>query len=754
MTLNEQSSLFGKTTTCCKTRFLLHISNSKSIVQQPRRSTKSCQFRVLKFAIHQKNGGIMKRFRFKKCLQLLTLSTFLASTIHPAVSAPKKIKPTSSAQKKAGAAITAPAPLTDWPRLASPIKLDAEIERRIDALIASMSLEEKVGQITQVETQQVTPDEIKKFHIGSVLNGGDTFPGGNKQASVQDWLNLADEFWEASMDKSKPHQIPVMWGTDAVHGHNNVKGATIFPHNIGLGAARDPELLKRIGEVTAREVARTGIDWVFAPTVAAPRDDRWGRSYEGYSESPEIIAAYSGKIIEGLQGQLAKDANAKEKVVATAKHFIGDGGTLGGEDRGVTYATEQELINLHGHGYFTGIRAGVQAIMASFNSWKDKAKGENAKAYKMHGNKYLLTDVLKTKMGFDGFVIGDWNALGQVSTSNSDSPRDCTDSDCPQAINAGVDMAMVPERKDWQLFIPNTIASVQNNEISESRINDAVRRVLRVKFRAGLFAKPKPSLRVASREIGTAEDRAVAREAVRKSLVLLKNNGGVLPLSPSKKILVTGKSADSLPNQCGGWSRSWQGKDNTNEDIPGGTSIWQAIKKVAPNAVLDAKNDGVLADESYDVAIVVIGETPYAEYEGDIKKDMTLEHAKRYPEDLELINKLKEKGVKKIVTLMVSGRPLYANKEINRSDAFVAAWLPGSEGDGVADVLLRKKDDSINYDFTGKLSYTWPRSACQTPINMGDSNYNPLYAYGYGLTYQTAKDQGPSEETTQNTGCE
>ncbi|ATB39215.1 periplasmic beta-glucosidase [Cystobacter fuscus] len=652
-------------------------------------------------------------------------------------------------------------PLPDWPRVQSTIPRDEELEKRIDAIVSAMTLEEKIGQMTQPEIKSITPEQVRDYHIGSVLNGGGAWPNSNKAATIQDWTSLADRYWEASMDKTaNPHQIPITWGTDAVHGHNNVKGATFFPHNIGLGATRDPELIKRIGEVTAREVVSTGIDWVFGPTLAVVRDDRWGRTYEGYSEDPALVAAYGGKIVEGLQGQLGKDAKANEKVVATPKHFLGDGGTLKGKNEGITFVTEQDLLNIHGRGYVTALEAGAQTVMASFSSWKDASKGESAKPYKMHAGKYLLTDVLKNKMGFDGYVISDWNGLGQIKPDNSDSPITCTAANCPEAINAGVDMIMVPS--DWKAFITNTIDSVKKGEIKQERIDDAVRRILRVKLRAGLFTKPKPSERMTTAQVGTPEHRAVAREAVRKSLVLLKNNGNTLPLARSAKILVAGESADSLRDQSGGWSLSWQGNDNTNEEFGGGTTLWGAIQKIAPNAVHSA--DGALADASYDVAVVVLGEIPYAEGYGDIGDNFTLEYSNirlsnsggapfKGKRDLELLNSLKAKGVKKIVTVLYSGRPLYTHRELNRSDAFVAAFLPGTEGDGITDVLFKKEDGSVDFDFTGKLSYSWPKSACQTAINRLDASYEPLYPYGYGLSYAQGQEQGALEEASPAKGC-
>jgi beta-glucosidase len=649
---------------------------------------------------------------------------------------------------------TDPPPVDTWPRLGGEAWHDRGVEARAEALLARLSLAEKVGQMTQVEIQEVTPDEIRQYHIGSVLNGGGSQPGRNKAAGVADWLALADRLWEASMDPRNAHPIPLMWGTDAVHGHGNVKGATLFPHNIGLGAARDPALLRRIAEVTATEVARTGIDWVFAPTLAVVRDDRWGRTYEGYSEDPRITQSYAGVFVRGLQGRLHRDPQAPHKVLATAKHFLGDGGTVEGRDQGVTEATEAALMNIHARGYYSALQGGVQTVMASFSSWRNPAQGAAARADKMHGHTYLLTEVLKGRLGFDGFVVSDWNGIGQVNRGNSDSPIDCSNAHCPHAINAGIDMVMVPYRADWRPFIANTIASVQRGEIPMARIDDAVRRILRVKLRAGLFDKPRPSARGAGSGIGTPEHRAVAREAVRKSLVLLKNNGQALPLARDARILVAGKAADSLSLQSGGWSLTWQGTGNNNADFGGGTTLWQAIQRVAPRAVLDTSADGRLGDGSYDAAVVAIGETPYAEGQGDIGRSRTLEHARQHPEDLALIRALRERGVKKIITVFYSGRPLYTNAEINRSDAFVAAWLPGTEGDGLADVLFKDERGQVQHDFEGTLPYSWPRSACQVALNHGDTGYDPLYRLGHGLRHaRPGTDQPAYDESSQALGC-
>ncbi|OZG71590.1 beta-glucosidase [Hahella sp. CCB-MM4] len=624
---------------------------------------------------------------------------------------------------------------TDWPRIQSRIPTDPAMEARIQELIAQMTLEEKVGQMIQGELQHVTPEDVRNYHLGSVLNGGGSWPDTNKYATAQDWLDIADALWEASMDDSDGHvAIPIIWGTDAVHGHSNVVGATLFPHNIGLGAANDPKLIRKIGRVTAQEVAVTGIDWTFAPTLAVVQDDRWGRTYEGYSEDGRIVFNYGGEMVRGLQGDFGED-----HVVATAKHFIGDGGTLNGNDQGDTQVDENTLINLHAQGYYSALRAGVQTVMASFNSWN----GE-----KMHGNGYLLNDVLKGKMGFDGLIVSDWNGIGQVDG--------CSDTDCIQAINAGIDLFMVPYANDWKAFYQNTLNAVNNGDISMDRINDAVSRILRVKLRAGLFEKPKPSERqLAGKEelLGSSEHRKVAREAVRKSLVLLKNHDDLLPLSRDTRVLVAGKSANSLSNQSGGWTISWQGTSLDEEkDFPGATSILQGIQQVADNVTFD--ESGLTADPNqHDVAIVVIGETPYAEGLGDLEGAKTLEHARNYPEDLATIEAIKAAGVP-VVTLFVSGRPLYTNKELNQSDAFVAAWLPGSEGEGIADVLFRNNHGRVNHDFKGRLSYSWPAAPCHTPVNKGDDDYAPLFPFGYGLSYEDTDTLGndlPEEE--RNYGC-
>ncbi|SMF58283.1 glycoside hydrolase family 3 protein [Pseudobacteriovorax antillogorgiicola] len=623
-----------------------------------------------------------------------------------------------------------------WPKIKSAIVQDPAMEARISEIMKSMSLAEKVGQMVQGEIQHVTAEDVKAFHLGSVLNGGGSFPGGDKQAQVSDWLALADQYWAASMDESDGNMgIPILWGTDAVHGHNNVRGATLFPHNIGLGAARDPDLMEKIGEITAREVAATGIDWTFAPTLAVVRDDRWGRSYEGYAESPDLVEDYAGRMVKGLQGSLELG-----RVIATAKHFIGDGGTNLGKDQGNTEVSEAELRDIHGRGYFPALAAGVQSVMITFNSWN----GE-----KVHGYKYLIQDVLKDRMGFDGLVVSDWNGIGQV--------KGCSNSDCAQAVLAGIDLFMIPYKAEWRPFIENTIAQVQGGKIPMSRIDDAVRRILRVKMRAGLFDRPKPSQRLADTAqvtagtVGATEHKNVAREAVRKSLVLLKNNRNLLPIPRSARVLVAGKSADSEANQTGGWTLSWQGTENSKDDYVGVTTVLDAIRSVSTSVTFD-QDGSEINRKSHDVAIVVIGETPYAEGRGDLGAADTLELAKLHPEDLEVLKRVKASGVP-AVAIYLGGRPLYANKEINLSDAFVAAWLPGSEAEGITDVIFQGPEGGVNYDFTGKLSFSWPQEPCQTPLNVGEKAYDPLFPYGFGLEYGKSSTLAKLPEPSRDFGC-
>jgi beta-glucosidase len=610
-----------------------------------------------------------------------------------------------------------------WPKAESPIKDSAEFNARLETMLQKMTLEEKVGQIMQAEIQTVTPDDIKKYHLGSVLNGGGSMPNRTDNAQPKEWVDFLDALYIASMDTSDGKQaIPIFWGTDAVHGHNNLTGATLFPHNIGLGAMHNPELIRQIGVATAKEVRATGTEWVFAPTLAVAQNDRWGRTYESYSEDPALVAKYATAMVEGLQGKPnTTEFLAEDRVIATAKHFLADGGTEGGDDQGNARISEKELVNIHNAGYVPALHAGVQTVMASFSEWN----GE-----KMHGNKYLLTDVLKNRMGFDGLVVGDWNGHGQVPG--------CTNDSCPQAINAGIDLLMVTY--DWKTMIENTLKQVKSGEISQARLDDAVRRILRVKMRAGLWDK-KPSQRAYAGDksvVGSAGHRAIARQAVRESLVLLKNTRQVLPINPKHTILVAGDGADHIGKQAGGWSIWWQGVADAKENFrfPGATSIYSGIK-----TAVDAAGGKILlsVDGSFtqkpDVAIVVFGENPYAEGSGD-RDTLEFEPAKK--KSLALLKKLQAQDIP-VVAVFLSGRPMWVNPELNASDAFVAAWLPGSEGAGVADVLIAKADGKVNFDFKGTLSFSWPKLPLQDVLDRQHKKYDPLFKSGYGLTYQSGK---------------
>ncbi len=619
----------------------------------------------------------------------------------------------------AAAAADASAALKDWPALTSRLAKDPAIEARVAEILASMTLEQKIGQMVQPEIKSITPEEVRQYYIGSVLNGGGSWPAKNKHASVQDWVALADAYYDASMGTDAKIPVPVIWGTDAVHGHSNVYGATIFPHNIGLGAAHDVELIERIAEATGQSTRATGVTWTFAPTVAVAQNARWGRTYESYSSQPALIREYAAAYVKGMQGLLDKDGN----VVATAKHFIGDGATDGGKDQGNALVTQAQMINVHGQGYYGAIEAGVQTVMASFNSWNDIAAGTDYG--KMHGSRDLLTVALKEKMGFDGFVVSDWNGIGQVPG--------CTDDSCAQAINAGIDMVMVPDA--WKPFIANTIAQVKSGQIPQARIDDAVTRILRVKLRARLWDH-KPS---ASQFAGKPESlvhRDLARRAVRESLVLLKNDGGALPLKKGQRVLLVGKSADSISNQTGGWSLTWQGTDNTNADFPNADSIAAGLREQLgeANVILRDSAEGV-DPASYDVIVAAIGETPYAETNGDIVPSDTMAHSRRHPEDLAVLKAAAATG-KPVVTVFLSGRALYANDLINLSSSFVAAWLPGTEGKGITDVLVAGEGGKPAHDFRGRLTFPWPAGACP------NADSTPQFPLDSGLRYGDTKTLG------------
>lgn len=596
----------------------------------------------------------------------------------------------------------------NWPVAESRGLIRPDIEKDITALMAQLSLEEKVGQLIQGDIGSMKPEDLITYPLGSILAGGSSAPlGAPDRSHAGPWLATAKAFEAIAMAKRQGHTpIPLLLGIDAVHGNSNVVGATIFPHNIALGATRDPALIQRIGRATALETAAVGFNWAFAPTLTVPQDDRWGRTFEGYSEDPAIVASFAGPMVVGLQGEPGKGTIQQGYVAASVKHFLGDGGTFDGVDQGDTRVDEATLVRIHNAGYPNAIKAGAMTVMASYNSWNGQ---------KMHGNQSLLTNVLKGRMGFAGLVVGDWNGHGQINS--------CTPTDCPRTFNSGLDMAMAPD--SWKGLFDNTLAQARDGRIPMARIDDAVRRVLRVKFALGLFNPQRP-YEVRSEVIGSPDHRAIAREAVQRSLVLLKNNG-VLPIKASANILVAGDAGDDIGRQSGGWTLSWQGDGNVNADFPGATSIFAGIANAAKagGGKANFSADGSFTERP-DVAVVVFGEMPYAEMRGDIR---SLEFEAGDKQALALLKRLKLQGIP-VVSVFLSGRPMWTNPEINQSDAFVAAWYPGSEGAGIADVLIGGAKD-----FHGTLSFSWPKTANQFRLNKGEAGYDPLFALGYGLSY-------------------
>lgn len=608
-----------------------------------------------------------------------------------------------------------------WPRTQPPWPRRPVLERRIRHLLDRMTLRQKVGQLVQADITTIKPDDLRTYPLGSVLAGGNSGPYGNESATPATWRRLVDAFHRAAMRSAEKGgvAVPVLFGIDAVHGNNNVVGATLFPQNVALGATRDPALVRHIGAATALETRAVGIDWAFAPTIAVPQDSRWGRSYEGFSQDPALVAELGAAEIEGLQGQPRSPGFLGQRhVIATAKHFLADGGTYHGKDQGDARISETLLRDIHGLPYESAIAAGVQTVMVSFSSWNGA---------KMSANKSLLTGVLKNRMGFDGFTVSDWNAIGQVDG--------CTDADCPQAINAGMDMLMVPQ--NWKAAFNNLLVQVQNGTVPMSRLDNAVARILRVKLRAGLFSysQGRPDT-VPLSVLGSAAHRALARRAVRESLVLLKNRGGILPLNPRRRILVAGESANSISRQSGGWTITWQGTGVAAADLPNAQSIWSGVRQQvqAAGGHAELSVDGHYTRKP-DVAIVVFGEKPYAEFQGD-RENFAFDSDRG--RDLALIRRLRKAGIP-VVSVFVAGRPLWVNREINASNAFAMAWLPGSEGGGVADVLLRGPHEHMQYDFRGKLPYAWPRTAVQVAQAASD----PQYPFGFGLTYADHDDAGP-----------
>ena len=615
-----------------------------------------------------------------------------------------------------------------WPEIAFPRVLTEAGEARVQAILARMTVEQKVGQIIQADIASVTPEDVRRYRLGSVLNGGNSGPGGDDLAPAEKWLELADAFYDASMDVAVGEPaIPIVWGTDAVHGHSNIIGATIFPHNVGLGATRDPELIERIGQVTAVEIRVTGQEWTFAPTVAVPQDYRWGRAYEGYSSDPSLVAAYVGSMIRGLQGPPSTSPIlAGPYVAASTKHYLADGGTTDGRDQGDAAISELELRLIHGAPYIPAIENGVATIMTSFSSWN---------GVKLSAHRGLVTDVLKGRMNFDGMVITDWNAHGQVAG--------CSNASCPRAVDAGIDMFMAPD--SWRMFYDSTLAQVRDGTIAMDRLDDAVARVLRLKERLGLFEMGKPSERALSGEyhlLGAPDHRAVAREAVRKSMVLLKNTG-VLPLQPGGRILVAGDAANDIARQSGGWTLSWQGTGLENDLFPGATSLWSGIEQAATATGGSAQlsEDGTFTQRP-DAAIVIFGETPYAEFQGDIA---TLQLRPELRGPIATMRRLKEQGIP-VVAVMITGRPLYVNEALNTADAFVAAWLPGSEGAGVADMLFAGADGAPAFEFQGLLPTAWPATARHGGATLFPFGYGMRYADGPAAWTPLPEDSGVTDD--------
>ena len=592
-----------------------------------------------------------------------------------------------------------------------PRRLSAH-DGKVRALLSRMSLEEKVGQMVQAEITGLKDEgDVEKYFLGSLLSGGNADPKtGN---GLNDWTDMYDGYQTRALKTRLA--IPILYGVDAVHGHNNVLGAVVFPQNIGLGCTRSARLVEESARVTAVEVRATGINWTFAPCVAVPRDERWGRTYEGFGETPELAGVLGEAAVRGLQGS---DLSHPLSVLACAKHFIGDGGTAFGTgakkdansderwplDRGDVRLGEKELRAIHLRGYVTAIRAGVGTIMPSYSSWN---------GVKCSGSKRLLTEILKQELGFEGFLISDYNAIDEM-------PGDYK-SQIEQSVNAGMDMFMVPDR--YRELYALLLELVKEKRVAAARVDDAVARILRVKFATGLMDRGRPHLadRTLHKQFGSAEHRRVARECVRQSLVLLKNERKTLPLAKNvARVHVGGKSADDIGNQCGGWTIDWQGKSGAV--TTGGTTILKAIQGAVSGATqVTYSKDGTGA-EGATVGVVVIGETPYAEMIGD-RTDLALA-----AEDVAAVENMKRAGIP-VVAVLVSGRPMIINEVLARCDAFVAAWLPGTEGQGVADVLFG------DYRPTGKLSFSWPRSVSQLPVNVGDKTYDPLFKYDFGLTY-------------------
>jgi len=574
------------------------------------------------------------------------------------------------------------------------------VPTRVNDLLGRMTLDEKLGQMTQAERQAASPTDVRDNRLGSILSGGGSAPSPNNATS---WANMYDAYQNAAAQSRLG--IPIIYGVDAVHGHNNVVGATIFPHNIGLGATRNPTLVQQVGRATAEEVSGTGIDWDFSPCVCVARNDRWGRTYESFSEDPNVVSSMT-TYVTGLQGS---SLNGSASVLATAKHYVGDGGTTGGVDQGNTQLSEADLRAIHLPPFRAAVQRGVGSVMISYNSWN---------GVKMHGQSFLINTVLKGELGFSGFVVSDWNGIDQI-----DGQPGFTAAEVRTAINAGIDMVMVPF--EWRNFISTLRTEVQAGRVSMSRIDDANRRILTKKFELGLFERPLTD-RSWTSSVGSSAHRSLARQAVRESQVLLKNRFGVLPLpKTAPKYFVAGNNADNIGHQSGGWTISWQGGSGA---VTPGTSILAGIRAaVSPGTTVTYSPEGTGIDGTYKAAIAVVGETPYAEGAGDRPGGMGLSSA-----DLTTLSRLRASGVP-VVVVLVSGRPLDIAAELGNWDALVAAWLPGTEGRGVADVLFG------DHNPTGTLPMTWMQSASQQPINAGDGKA-PLFPLGAGERFPATQN--------------
>ncbi len=592
---------------------------------------------------------------------------------------------------------------------------DMDREGILSAWLERMTLRQKIGQMTMAERLSITPEDVKNHALGAILCGGGSHPGDN---TLDDWIAMNDAYWQAAVGDEDSPGIPILVGVDAVHGHGNLKGATVFPHNIGLGAAGDPELVAAVARATAREILASGLEWNFAPALSVVQNCKWGRSYESFGSDPDLVATLGASYVEALQA---------EGVIGCVKHWVGDGGTWQGMDQGETTLPWEDLEATHIAPYYPSIEQGVMSVMVSFNSWNGD---------KCHGHRFLVTELLKEKLGFEGIVLSDWDGIDYLDEDYGAAIR--------KSVNAGLDMFMISER--WKEFIDTFERQVLEGHVDIARVDDAVRRILCTKLRYGLFDMPRPANRpgIGNSDFACAAHRELARRAARQSQVLLKNERETLPLNRGQRILVAGKNAHNLGHQCGGWTVSWQGE--TGNDTIRGETIWEGIRALAPNAELSDGLDGSDADpERHDIAVVVIGEKPYAEGHGDIRPGDhlfveagsringlmnpleayagTFVHSEVHPEDLACIRNIAARGIP-VVAVLVSGRPLIVNGELDASAAFVAGWLPGAEGRGVAEVLMG------DYEFTGRLPTPWPGPEHKDGLLPGTGAVFPI---GHGL---------------------